>query len=167
MEVLHDLIGTDCLDIILEYKKEFEKIENNHKQIDNCIFEEYNKELFEKLFDMKNYNEKIEQHTKKYYLNDMTIGELQEYYIEQNYIQAVTFKFSIMGQTDDYFQTDIKTISSIFMKNIKIKYIYKFNTFEICLFLGEYYKTRLEELYDNIAYDIYEYPNQVEVIIQH
>lgn len=165
MEQLHDLIGKDCLDIILDYKKSFERVEENNRLIDDCIFEEHNKELFEKLFDMENYNEKVEQQTKRYYLNNMSIGEFKEYYTAHDYVQAVTFKFSIIGQTDDYFQTDIKKVTSDYLNNVNIKYIYKLNTFEICLFLGEYHEQELEELYKHIAYDIYEYPNQVQVII--
>jgi len=160
-----DLIGPDCIDIILEYKREFERLEYNSEAIDNCVFEEINKEEYEKVFDMEDYINSSERLIKKYSLDNMTIGEFQDYYVEQHYIQAVTFKFSIMGKTDDYFQADIRTINSDYMKNVKIKYIYKLNTFEICLFLGDYYEGQLEELYEHIARDIWKYPNQVEVII--
>jgi len=167
MEALHDLIGTDCLNIILDYKEEFERIEYNHKAIDNCIFEEVDKTLFEEVFDNENYGIKSQELEKRYYLNDITIGEFQEYYLSQEYIQVVTFKLSIMGESDDYFQADIKKIKSDFMKDIKIKYIYKLNTFEVCLFLGIYQEHQLERLYECIAYDVYDYPKPVEVIIQH
>lgn len=166
MEELHTMIGTDCFNIILDYKNEFERIEYNQSSIDDCIFEEHNKELFEKIYDIENYAEKIERHTKRYFLNEMSIGEFQQYYEEQNYIQAVTFKFSINGEVDDFFQGKIQTIKSQYMKDIKIKYIYKLNTFEVCLFLGIYQENQLVELYEHIASDIFEYPNQVEVIIQ-
>ena len=152
------------MDIILEYKEEFERIELNHKKIDNCIFEEIDKELFEEIFDKEDYASNMHKLEKKYYLNNMTVGEFQSYYIQEQYIQKVTFKFSLMGQTDDFFQTNIKRISSDFMKDIKIKYIYKLNTFELCLFLGTYEEDNLEELYQYIASDVYEYPRQVEVI---
>ena len=166
MEALHDLIGKDCIDIILDNKQMFERVESNQKSIDCCIFEEINKKKFEKIFDMEDYDTRSERLINKYYLDEMTIGEFQEYYMEQGYIQAITFKFSIQGEVDDYFQTRIETINSDYMKNTKIKYIYKLNTFEVCLFLGIYQESQLEHLYEQIAYDIIEWNNQVEVIIQ-
>jgi len=166
MEALEDLIGKDCIDIILDYKEQFEKVEYNHDSIDACVFEEINKEKFEKVFDLENYNIKSELLKNKYFLNDMTIGEFKDYYIEQEYIQAVTLKFSIRGEVDDSFQTRIESIKSEYMKNIKIKYIYKLSTFEVCLFLGIYQEDELVDLYKNIAYDLIEWENQLEVIIQ-
>lgn len=167
MEYLHTLIGIDCLNIILNYKNEFERIEYNHKSIDNCIFEEHNKKLLKRLFVQNVKFEWTTKYPRKYYLNNMSLGEFKKYYIEQNYIQAVTFKFSINNEIDDYFQGKIRNIKSQYMKNIKIKYIYKLNTFELCLFLGMYQGEQLVKLYEHIAYDIFEYPNPVEVILQH
>ena len=40
MEALQDIIGKDCIDIILDYKQMFERVESNNKSIDSCIFEE-------------------------------------------------------------------------------------------------------------------------------
>ena len=154
MEELHNLIGTDCMNIILDYKKEFERIEHNYKLIDNCIFEEFDKDLFEEIFDNKEY-ERLEKFKHKHYLNNMTFGEFKDYYLQENYFHEITFKFSINGITDDYFKTDIKKIKSHFMRNLKIEYIYKLGSFDICLFLGNYKSHQLETLYENIANDIY------------
>lgn len=164
MEDLGDLIGKDCMDIILDYKERLEKVEYNHNSIDCCVFEEIDKEKFEKVFDLETYDENCHLLMNKYYLNDMTIGEFQDYYIENEYIQAVTFKFSIKGEVDDYFQTRLDSIKSEYMKNIKIQYIYKLNTFEVCLFLGIYQEDQLSDLYENIAYDLIEWQTQLDVI---
>lgn len=146
-----DLIGKDCEDIIYDYKKEFERVEYNQKQVDNCIFEEVDLEIFnnfEYFNDIFFIENKLE---KRFFFNFYTIKEFKEYYLNKKYFMKIGFKFLIENQNEDYFKMDIKSIDSNFLNNLPIYYIYKLNNFNICLHLGNFKEDKLHELYENIA----------------
>jgi len=156
MEALHTLIGPDCMDIILDYKKEFERIENNYKQIDDCIFEEFNTAKFEEIFDKQNYVTESEKLERRYSLEDFSIKEFINYYEDEKCFMSITIKITIQGLSmhdfaDDYVPLKIKNIKTNYMKKQKIKYIYKTNNFDLCLYLGIYKEYQLGTLYENIA----------------
>jgi hypothetical protein len=146
-----NLIGKDCEKIIMVYKKEFERVEYNQKQIDNCIFEEFDLEMFnhfEYFNDIFYIESKLE---KKFFLSEYTIEEFKEYYLNKKYFMKISFKFLIENEAEDYFKINLKSLESNFLKNLSIYYIYKLNNFNICLHLGNFNQGRLHELYENIA----------------
>lgn len=145
-----NIIGKDCENIILKYKKELEIIDFNEKQVDNCFFGEFDNNLFDDIFSDINFMGRMNEIEKRYYLNNYTVGQFQEYYLKNSYFMKITFKFLIENQTEDYFQINIKCINNFF-KNLKISYIYKLNSFNICIYLSNFKEEGLHELYNNIT----------------
>lgn len=152
MDKLHSIIGPDCIDIIMDYKKEFERIEYNHKQIEKCIFEEFDKDIF------KQIDNGSTNFIKEHYLNDFSINDFQNYSIDENFFMNTTLKFTIVGniyydRAEDSLQINLENINSSYLKNLNVEYIYKLNDFNLCLYLGTFRQNQIEELYINIARD--------------
>ena len=145
MEKIINIIGDDCWNIIMYYKNEFERIEKNEKNIDDCIFED-DKTFFEPI--LNSDNTIIEN---RYHFNNITIDEFKRYYLSQNYILATTFKFTINNQGSDYISLVLHNIKSEYLKNLKISYIYKLNAFKLCIFIRDFKEHELNQLYEEIA----------------
>ena len=142
-----NIIGDDAWNIILYYKNEFERIEHNHRTIDNCIFEEFDKSILDDIINDE-YNENVQQ---RYYFKNISIREFREYYLNQGYILSTTFKFMIEEEASDNFDMHLDCIHSQYLSNLKISYIYKLNDFKLCIYLGNFNENDLTILYKEIA----------------
>ena len=158
MEQLIDLIGEDCMDIIFYYKKEFERIEYNHKQIETCIYEEFDRDAFEDFFNNKFMNTDVEILEKRYYLDNFTVNDFKNYCNDEIFFMKTSFKFKIKSNDDfvsDYFQIKLQNIKQNYLQKLKIKYIYKASEFNLCIYLGDFTEDQLEQLYTCISIDFY------------
>ena len=141
---LFSIIGTDCADIIEEYKTNMEELENDLVKIDECIH--LNGIRKGKIFHV-----------------NLTLGEIKEHYEDSGYLQESQVKIEVHKQgvvNSKYYDINLGQLD---MKNKKLKNlrVYAFwNSYVskvICLDLGEFvqdnFDTLIEDLDDIIFTD--------------